>query len=258
MSYEALERYRKALVSNVRRLRLERRWTQARLARLLGVSQGWISDIERGRGSFTAEQLVAILAAFNADLDRLASCGQEGGARVQNALARLGASHLHARSDAIPSERVREASDAVREALAAADSPRLLTAVAPVLVENIDRVNLGQLRSQLLDLGLGQRLGWALECTLEALRRELAEGLPRDWALRYRRAEVLIKAFLSLEWPGRGAARGKDVLDGEIVSERSLEEVWADGSAQSREWGIVTRIQVDDFSQALRLARETH
>src|SRR5687767_6460102 len=42
------------IVEKVRRLRQENRWTQARLAHLLGFSQNRLSEIERGRGSFTA------------------------------------------------------------------------------------------------------------------------------------------------------------------------------------------------------------
>jgi XRE family transcriptional regulator, fatty acid utilization regulator len=51
----------------VRELRTGRRRTQAELAKRLGLSQARLSEIERGQGSFSAEQLLEIFQLFNVD-----------------------------------------------------------------------------------------------------------------------------------------------------------------------------------------------
>ena len=50
---------------------------QSRLARLLGLSQNRLSEIERGEGSFTAEQLIVLLKTFNLLRLKLAEAGFE-------------------------------------------------------------------------------------------------------------------------------------------------------------------------------------
>ncbi len=64
-----LEKNRRKIVARVRELRLERRWTQEELAKKLGLSQARLSEIERGGGSFAAEQLVELLQLFNVPLE---------------------------------------------------------------------------------------------------------------------------------------------------------------------------------------------
>ena len=57
----------------------------------------------------------------------------------------------------LPSEQLTEVADVVRETLIGAESSRLLTALAPVLVQNIDRLNLPKLHAQLVEMGLQRR-----------------------------------------------------------------------------------------------------
>jgi hypothetical protein len=85
------------------------------------------------------------------------------------------------------------------------------------------------------------------------------------WKLKYQRAEVLLKSFLSLDWPGQrlgelrdSLAELSDVLDHDIASDKSLAEARKESSEISKSWGITTRIQPDDFTQALRAAREAN
>ena len=59
-------------VAKVRELRTERRWTQAVLAEKLGLSPARLSEIERGGGSFTAEQFLEVLRLFNVNVDAFA------------------------------------------------------------------------------------------------------------------------------------------------------------------------------------------
>src|SRR5574339_1271325 len=90
-----LENARGKIAQKVRELRLARGLTQGELATTLGLSQNRLSEVARGRGSFTAEQLLLLLRLFNvpaAELEPTAPLDRH--ARLQNALARLGASHL--------------------------------------------------------------------------------------------------------------------------------------------------------------------
>jgi hypothetical protein len=61
---------------------------------------------------------------------------------VITALARLGAFQLQESTDTLPSERLTDVGDVLREASVASEFPRLITALAPVLVSNIGHVNL--------------------------------------------------------------------------------------------------------------------
>ena len=249
----------------IRALRIERRWTQKQLAELLGISQNYLSELERGQGFFTADHLLLILKTFNVPIDYFSPTRPDRQDQIQSALARFGATHLHESAETLPTQAFKDAANAVRESLVSAESSRQITAVAAVIVENINRVNLKKLQAQFLEIGLGQRLGWALENTLKALQQELAPPLPHEWTLKYRRAEVILKSFLSLPWPGKDHSQLKkalpgstDVLDHDIVSDKSLAEAYEESSELSQLWGITTRIQKEDFIQALRAARETH
>jgi transcriptional regulator with XRE-family HTH domain len=249
----------------IRALRKERRWTQTQLAELLGISQNYLSELERGQGFFTADQLLTILKTFNVPIDYFSPNKLERQDQIQSALARFGATQLHESTETLPTQAFKDVADAVREALVSAESSRQITAVAPVIVENINRIHLRKLQAQFLEIGLGQRLGWALQNTLQALQHELSQSLPHEWKLKYRRAEVHLRTFLALPWPGidhaklRTAVLGEtDILDHDIASDKSLAEAHQESSQVSQYWGITTRIRTDDFVKALRGARETH
>jgi transcriptional regulator with XRE-family HTH domain len=244
------------LARKVRDLRLARRWTQAELAAQLGLSQNRLSEIERGGGSFTAEQFLAILRLFNVTTDHFVAAPAQHDAGLQNALARLGAAHLRESEDMLPSERLREVESAIREVLLAPESARLVAALAPVLIQNAEQANLNRLQLQLTDLGLEQRLGWLVENTLEAIRLD-APRAPKARQRLYRRAEVLLRAFLERVEAARARAseRGPDVLDANIRSSKTLAEVSEAASPISQRWRIVTALQPGDFIEALRAAR---
>ena len=244
----------KAVISaKIRGLRQERRWTQVRLAALLGLSQNRLSEIERGDGSFTAEQLLLVLKTFNLQLDYFQYFKQTEAAQVQNALARFGAKSLKEDPGAAPFESIKGAGAAVLEALATAENPRQITAVAPVIVAQIGRINLDRLRIQFAQAGYEGRLAWALENTVEAVRSELP-GLAGAWRTKYRRAELVIGALLA-RWPVPAAGAAEDILDREILSEESLRGARKDLSPAARKWRIVTKLTADDFREALRGGR---
>lgn len=252
---------RSAIAQKVRSLRAGRRITQTELSKTLGLSQGRFSEIERGQGSFTAEQFLEILRIFNVPASHFVSEKQEQVSEIQNALARLGALHLHERPDLLPSDLLEEAGDVIREVLLGAESPRHITALAPVLVYNIDSINLTGLRAQFLDYGLERRWGWLVESCLEAIRKELAEVLPRRYQSLLRRAELVLSAHLNhalAHRPQEGAQVTPDILDAQIRSEKTLKEVQKTSSSISLRWTIVTRLQTEDFLEALKASRVPH
>lgn len=244
----------------VRGLRRERAWTQAELASKLGLSQSRLSEIESGAGSFTAEQFLQILRLFNVTTNRFTGGGTDRQAEIQNSLARLGAHHLQEQSDLVPAEDLDEPTEVVRETLIEGE-PRLIAALAPVLVSNVDRVSLSKLYLDLGKVGLERRLGWICENTLAALSLALQDEVPRSWAQRARRAEVVLSAFLDAT-PVTGAANGKppliDTLDRSIRSKKTLDQVKASSSDISRKWDIVSSLTVADFAESLRAARVAH
>ena len=153
--------------TRLRELRRERRWTQQRLAVLLGITQGHLSQLERGKREFTAQQLLTILKHFNVPIDYFSAEKASAGSQIQNALARQGAAHLAESADILPTEKLKRATDTIRETLVSADSSRQIAAVAPVFVSHAGQINLTRLRNEFATLGLENRLGWAIECTLE-------------------------------------------------------------------------------------------
>jgi transcriptional regulator with XRE-family HTH domain len=259
-----LEKERTHIAREVRALRQGRRWTQAELAKRLGLSQARLSEIERGGGSFTAEQLLAIFRLFNVGPSHFAVDARDETAELQNALARLGARHLGESEEALPSNELERAQAVVREAIAVAGAPRLVTALAPVLVQNIERVSLGRLLLELGELGLQRRFVWVLENVAHALRYELegsaAAGgrgarLAEPWRRRYRRALTVIETNLTRLRVDVPPPTAHDVLDRGLRSKASLEEALQACSPHSKRWQIVTTIQPEDFARALRDAR---
>jgi transcriptional regulator with XRE-family HTH domain len=253
-----LKKSRTSIARKVQDLRRARHWTQAELARLLHLSQSRLSEIEGGDGSFTAEQFLTILRLFNVAASEFVHEHADPTAELQNALARLGALHLQESSDVLPSERLSSVGDAVREALVTAESPRLITALAPVLVRNIDHINLKKLHLQLTETGLERRLAWVVDNTLEAIRRELPTVSPAPWRRLYGRAQVVLGSFLEFITTETHGDFAPDVLDIGIRSKQTLKEVTESSSPVSRRWGIVTTLQPEDFVKALKGARAAH
>lgn len=255
-----LTKIREQIARKVRELRTERRLTQQDLARRLGLSQGRLSELERGDGSFTAEQLLTLLSLFNVPATHFAPQQPKHEADLQNALARHGATHLRESTDVVPSERLEELATLVREALIG-QSPRQIAALAPVLVRNSEEVSV--LTARLLGSGLQRRWGWVIENTLTAVRQELPV-LPRGptharVARSYRRAEVVLETaldWLQFQLGPQADSSAVDLIDPVAVTKRSLEELREGSSPISKRWGIITALQPRDFVSALKAARE--
>lgn len=260
-----IDRSRLEIVKKIRRLRQENHWTQARLARLLGLSQNRLSEIERGRGSFTAEQLLLILKIFNVSLRHFSSgptVSEEN--LLQNAIARLGASPLQENRDLLPTEKLENATAVIREVLTSSAHPRQITALGPVIVNQLNSLGLNNLRLAFLGEGRINRLGWLFECVLFAVRNELhtaPQRLPREWRDRYHRAIVLLQNILKS--PGFAVRplqnNSEDPLEPEVLqSQESFEDAKTSRDRFAKKWGVVTRIKTADFVQALKETRENN
>jgi transcriptional regulator with XRE-family HTH domain len=248
---------RKRIAAKVRDLRQARRWSQAELAKRLGLSQNRLSEIERGDGSFTAEQFVLLLKLFNITVSQFVDEPGDPSQGVQNALARLGALHVQESAHVLPSEQLKDAHDVVREALLDG-SPRLVTALAPVLVRNAERLNFGKLFVELTPLGRERRLAWVVENTLVALEQLGGSSRDRTQSRLYGRAVLKLQLFLQFVKPPLDRDFPEDVLDATIRSKRSLDEVKRSTSPVSRRWGVVSSLQPEDFLQALEAAHAAH
>lgn len=256
----SLIKSRREIAGKVRRLRNERGWTQTDLAKRLQLSQNRLSEIERGSGSFTAEQFLLILRLFNVPVSDFVSEPGNRALEIQNALARLGAGHLQESAQVLPTKDLEDASDVVREALLEG-SPRFITALAPVLVRHAERLSLAKLYAELEKVGHERRLPWVVENTLLALDSLASSPKPqsREWSKVRRRAEVPFKMFLDLA-ADRTQAQNRpslppDVLDATIRSRRTVEEVQRSASRPSARWQVITSIRPEDFEEALRASR---
>lgn len=245
------DKIRDEIATHVRAARRRQGWTQADLARRLGVAQSHVSGIEAGRRSLLAEQLVVLLQLFNAPLTSFVpSLAADPDQELQNALARHGARHLLESESIVPDERYDDVPRIVRHALAGGD-PRQVTALAPVLVQNAATLNLKRMQVELAGAGFEHRLPWLVESTIAAIRRVLGGRLSRAVALSHRRAAILLEKFLdSIKSLGDDGI--EDILDSTIRSNATIGEVRARRSPIAKRWRIVTDLDTDDFATALR------
>lgn len=212
--------------------------------------------MERGAGSFTAEQLLILAQLFNVPVDHFAPKGwaePDRQTELQNTLVRLGAPQLQESQDTLPSARLKEVTHVVKEVLLVG-TPRLVVALAPVLAKQIDQVNLSYLWAELRELGRERRLYWLADNVIEAIQSQ--RGVPREIASQYRRAETVL-----VSWTEHVRARaqeehaiGEDLLDTTIRSAKTLNQLRASRSQISRRWGVVSALQPAQFAEALKEA----
>lgn len=243
-----------AIAQKVKTLRKSRGISQGDLARLLQISQSRLSEIEAGKGSFSAEQLIFMLKHFYVPVSYFDSAPADPGDAIQNALAHHGAVHLVENRALLPSERLERLESVIREALLDAGSSRWITALAPVLVRNIDHVNLQKLHAQFRDYGLHNRFLWLLDNVAQAIRENLEEPLPRKRIVAFRRALSALETFRA--WvnprPWETLEGPEDTLGPGILSQETRNELRSGSSDLSKRWRILTSIQVEDFRNALR------
>jgi transcriptional regulator with XRE-family HTH domain len=238
----------------VRELRERRRWSQVELARELGLSQPRLSQIERGQGSFSAEQFLRILTLFNVGVEHFVAAAPKA-SPIQNALARHGATHL-VEGDALVPSTLAEPIEVVWDVLRSPESPRHVTALAPVLVVNVDRISLPELAARLARLGREARLGWLLESFRIALAgvegfRTAAER--RDLRRADLAAELALQSGILRPPPSTAPL---DLLDLDVRSLKTAERIGTEASPEAKRWRIATRLHSIDFLEAMEAARE--
>lgn len=258
MTTSPIPSLRSSIGRKVRALREDRGLTQAELAKRLGLSQNRLSEVERGQGSFSAEQFLLLLRIFNVPVVHFSDQKASEESAFQNALARLGASHLFETEQALPSERLQEAETLIREVLVAGHPPRHLTALAPVLVQNLDRLNLARLWSGFQSLGLVPRFAWLAENTVEAIHRLEPALKDRRQVSKFRKAELALQNLLERingQELRSDEPRLEDPLGAPIPSRKTEEETRRVASPISRRWGILSSLQPEDFVKALHDAQ---
>ncbi len=247
-----LAKKQREIGTKTRALRQQRKWSQAELAAKLGLSQNRLSEIERGAGSFSAEQLLLLLALFNVPISTFSDETSDPERTLQNALARLGASNLHESDRVLPSEQLTEVSDVIREVLVSG-SPRLVTGAAPVLLRHVRAINLRRIQADLQRLGFENRLPWLVANTLRAF-----ELIHDKVAPAFARGAASLQMFLTLTRNNQAPPATIDVLDPSIRSEKTVEATRRKSSDISRQWGIVTALTPEDFVEPLKVALESN
>jgi transcriptional regulator with XRE-family HTH domain len=231
----------------------------------LGLSQNRLSEIERGLGSFTAEQFLLVLKTFSVPLRHFSSGHTLSEEKLlQNAITRLGFNPLHENRDLLPTEKLENATVVIREVLTSSASPRQITALAPVILNQPNSLGLNNLRLQFSGEGRINRLGWLFESILTAVRNDLRANphtLSREWKDRYHRTIVLLENLL--HYPSFAVRplknKSEDPLEpGVLQSEENFEEAKTSRDQIAKKWGVVTRIKTEDFVRALKGTRENN
>lgn len=258
-----MDNLEKLIGEKIRSLRLARRLPQRQLAAALAVSQATVSRIEAGKEALSIRQLIAVCRLFNVlPTDFIP---EEGSAKTQirRSLIRHGAKNLVDDERTLPSKRLADAKEVLKETLIAAESPRDIAALAPVIVQNAATLPLDRVSSDLLYLGahLQRRLCWLLDNVIAALDAELKTPLPQAWKVRYLRAKTRIAGDfkqIKRRWDplyGEKQTAVEDIVDTNLVGSESLQQARAQSSEISGHWDIVSSLQVEDFIRALRESR---
>lgn len=250
---------RKEIGLKLKALREARLFSQAALAERLEISQAGLSKIERGLSSLNTEDLLQILRIFNVPVSYFypEQETRDHEAILQNALSRLGATELYVNAS-LPSENLEQANQVIREVLVDGRNPRHIAALAPVFVAQLHQIHLPKLWAEFIQLGLSQRLGWAIENTLEALR-QAPKPADLGTARRYRETETALQLFL-----GSIQATAKltydtppwDVLGVSAPSPRTRTVLEQQSSSISTKWNILSPFQVQDFVDALKATHD--
>lgn len=238
----------------VRGLRKARGLSQGELGNILGISQSSMSEIELGKGTFTAEQFIQILKFFNVGVGQFdPSPGDPGGA-IPKALAAYGATHLAEDPNLLPSEHLARVDDVIRETLVEGENARAVTALAPVFLRHIGQLNLHKLFVQFKDLHLENRYGWLIDNILEAILISLQDAPHRGQLLALRRAENVLQAHRErIDLNGASTNQiHEDWLGFPVASSKTKNEILKNLSGVSKRWNIVTTLKPEDFAKAIR------
>jgi hypothetical protein len=169
-------------------------------------------------------------------------------------LAGHGAGHLAEDPNLLPSENLARVDAIVRETLVAGENPRALTALAPVIINNIGQLNLPKLFAQFKEFKLENRYGWLIDNILGAIALALKDAPPRRQALLLSKAGNLLHEHRGRVFAGDTGNdhRFEDYLGVPIASGKTKNEVLRTRSELSKDWNVLTTIQVEDFAKAIK------
>jgi transcriptional regulator with XRE-family HTH domain len=239
--------------SRVRDLRKGRGLSQGALGGILGLSQSSLSEVELGHCSLAAEAFLRALKYFNVPASHFDPAPGDAGGAIQKALAAHGAAHLVEDPGLLPSEQLAQVEAVIRETLVAGEHPRALTALAPVIIGNLGRINLPRLYVRFKEFGLENRYGWLIDNLLGAIGLALKDAPSRKQALALTKAANVLQDHRDRIF-ARDAAqdlRHEDYLGIPIASAGTRTEILRNRSAISRAWNILTLIQTEDFAWAI-------
>ena len=244
----------------LRDLRKSRGLSQGDIGKTLGIPQTTLSEIELGKASLTAEQLILVLKAFNVPVSHFDQSPGEVSGTIQKALVSHGASHLVDDHNLLPSESLVRVDAAIREALVAGESARELAALAPIIIGHVGQINFHRLYAQFKDYNLETRYGWLLDNVLEAIKATLENKPLRKQALALAKAANVLQDHQNRVFPN-GVPTGSlhvDYLGTPVLSPKTKTEIDRNRSQVSQKWNILTTIPVEDFVKAIQEAHVPH
>ncbi len=259
MSETSLTRIAQPIGPKIRQLRKARRWTLLELAHRLELSESRLSELERAGGSFSAEQLLRVFQLFQVGAEDFVphEAGTDPVAgSIQAALVRLGAKHLVADDRFVIRQEHNRPGDLIAHILLAHPTPRFLTALGPVLVEQVDIISFPGVQHAVVQAGAPHRWGWLLDHVLEAISSADGDPAPTPWRRASQRLRTVAEAYL-VSLPGPSSNEPYDLIDPDLRSLESVQAAEANASERDARWRVLGRLTVEEFAQPLQVARDT-
>ncbi len=252
------QKLQKDISSAIRKLRQERRWNQAELAQKLGISQSRLSEIEAGKGSISAEQLITLIQTCNVPLSYFVKTKPtDPEAPLRNAIARLGGTQLTEDPNVLPSEKLNDLYIVIFETLVSGASSRLIISLVPVIINNASNIHFDRILKKMQEYKLENRLFWIGDGIIRALNKRLGTFVPREQSRLYGKAKTVLNNFF---WSNLDDTHGQncpeDLLDSDITSQKTLDQLKESRDDLAKKWHIITRITENDFYQSLLAAEQ--